>query len=161
MVGGRDHNSIRNMKKVIETPIQTRFADIDMFRHVNNVRQQEYLDLGKMDYYRRVVGLNSLTVSPTLMIVATKSDFIDQVRYEDRATVRSWVERIGTKSITLRQQIVCNSDSVRETPLHNEGSASGQGGRICTESETVLVAFDLRTQQTLAIPDEWRTKIAE
>ncbi len=126
--------------KVIETRIQKRFADIDMFRHVNNIHQQAYLDLGKTDYYHGVLQLDALIHNPTLVIVSARTDFIGQVRYEDDIVVRSWVERVGTKSITLRQQIVC-------------------GGEVRTESESVLVCFDLRTQQTLEIPGAWREAI--
>jgi acyl-CoA thioester hydrolase len=128
--------------KVIETTIQKRFADIDMFRHVNNVHQQAYLDVGKTDYYRTVLALDAIIHNPTLVIVSTKTDFVGQVRYEDEITVRSWVERLGEKSITLRQQIV-----------------NGMGV-VCTESESVLVCFDLDTQSTLEIPTLWRERIA-
>lgn len=134
------------MKKVIETPIQKRFADIDVFRHVNNVHQQEYLDLGKEDYYHRVLGLEALTDSPTLVIVSVKNDFSEQIRYDNDIFVRTRVEGIGTKSVTLRQQIVLRGDADHEE-------------KVCTESETVMVVFDRNTQQTLEFPDEWRAKI--
>ena len=41
------------MAKTLTIEIQKRFNDIDSFRHVNNVAQQTYFDLGKTDYYRR------------------------------------------------------------------------------------------------------------
>ncbi len=118
-----------------------------MFRHVNNVHQQAYLDLGKTDYYHSVLSLDALVHNPTLMIVSTKTDFAGQVRYEDDVVVRTWVERVGTKSITLRQQIVT---------FPAEG---GTAETICTESESVLVCFDLRTQQTIEVPAAWRERI--
>jgi acyl-CoA thioester hydrolase len=160
------------MKKTIETPIQKRFADIDMFRHVNNVHQQEYLDLGKEDYYHRVLGLEALTDSPTLMIVSIKNDFFEQVRYADDVVVRTTVDRIGTKSVTLRQQIVCRrnttdgshplaADSAASSAIRSTAATSDAGETVCTESETVMVAFDRRSQQTLEIPASWRDKIAE
>ena len=128
--------------KVIETKIQKRFADIDMFRHVNNVHQQAYLDLGKTDYYHSVLQLDALIHNPTLVIASSRTDFVGQVRYEDDIVVRTWVERVGGKSITLRQQIV------------------GSGGTVCTENESVLVCFDLHTQQTLELPEPWRERIS-
>ncbi|MDR2890334.1 MAG: acyl-CoA thioesterase [Alistipes sp.] len=159
--------------KVIETPIQTRFSDIDMFRHVNNVRQTEYLDLGKMDYYRRVVGLDSLAASPTLVIVSTRHDFVDQLRYEDRVVVRTWVDRVGTKSITLRQQIVALRPNTGAADVavasvasgasnaEGDGNSKGSGLRevVCTEGEAVLAVFDLTSQQSLEVPAEWRDRI--
>ena len=35
------------------TPIQMRFADVDMLGHVNNVNQQHYFDVGKAISSRR------------------------------------------------------------------------------------------------------------
>jgi acyl-CoA thioester hydrolase len=131
--------------KIIETPVQKRFTDIDVFGHVNNNCQQAYLDLGKTDYCAEVLGINTFTDSLALMVVSTKADFVAQVRYEQPARVKTWVERIGTKSITLRQQIVTRAADDTDT--------------VCTESETVLVAFDRTTQQTFEIPADWRNRI--
>jgi acyl-CoA thioester hydrolase len=135
------------VKKIIETKIQKRFADIDMFRHVNNVHQQAYLDVGKTDYYRTVLALDAILHNPTLVIVSSRTDFVGQVRYEDEITVRSWVERLGVSSITLHQQIVCVAPGSTEE-------------RVCTENESVLVCFDLSTQSTLEIPALWRERLA-
>jgi acyl-CoA thioester hydrolase len=88
-----------------------------------------------------VLALDAIIHNPTLVIVSTRTDFVGQVRYEDEITVRSWVERLGEKSITLRQQIV------------------GGMGVVCTESESVLVCFDLASQTTLEIPAAWRERI--
>jgi acyl-CoA thioesterase FadM len=66
------------------------------------------------------------------------------VRYEDEIVVRTWVERVGTKSITLRQQIV---------------ALSGGAEAVCTESESVLVCFDLAAQATVEVPALWRERI--
>jgi YbgC/YbaW family acyl-CoA thioester hydrolase len=131
--------------KVIETPIQKRFADIDVFGHVNNINQQAYLDLGKTDYYNQVIGFDVFTDRLALMIVSVKSDFVEQIRYADETVVKTWVERIGTKSVTIRQQIIT---------LAGDGAAT-----LCTESETVLVAFDRKEQRTVEIPDGWRNRI--
>jgi YbgC/YbaW family acyl-CoA thioester hydrolase len=119
-----------------------------MFRHVNNVHQQQYLDLGKTDYYHNVLSLDALIHNPTLVIVSVKTDFVGQVRYEDDIVVRTWVERVGGKSITLRQQIVALS----------AGGASKE--TICTESESVLVCFDLPTQTAIDLPAAWRERVA-
>jgi acyl-CoA thioester hydrolase len=140
--------------KIIETPVQKRFADIDVFGHVNNNCQQAYLDLGKTDYCAEVLGINTFTDSLALMVVSVKTDFVAQVRYEQPAFVKTWVERVGTKSITLRQQIITRT----ATGPCSDGSCTA-GETICTESETVLVAFDRTAQQTFEIPVMWRERI--
>jgi acyl-CoA thioester hydrolase len=152
--------------KVIETRIQKRFADIDMFRHVNNIHQQQYLDLGKTDYYRRVLELDALLHDPTLVIVSVKTDFVGQVRYEDEIMVRTWVERVGSKSITLRQQIVCmGAGGVSSSGETGAGAKTDAGSEsvpetVLTESESVLVAFDLSTQSTVEVSTLWRNRIS-
>jgi YbgC/YbaW family acyl-CoA thioester hydrolase len=135
------------MKKIIETKIQKRFADIDVFRHVNNIHQQEYLDLGKTDYYEQVIGFDVLADRVALMIVSVKTDFAVQIHSSDEVFVRTRVERIGTKSITIRQQIVSRKPDSPDT--------------VCTECESVLVAFDRRDQTTVEIPAAWRERIGE
>jgi acyl-CoA thioester hydrolase len=143
--------------RIIETRLQKRFADIDMFRHVNNIHQQAYLDLGKTDYYHSVLSLDALIHNPTLVIVSVKSDFLSQVRYEDEIVVRSWVERVGGKSITLRQQIVSLGGADAEQ-TDSTGSSDG-GETVCTESTSVLVCFDLSTQTAIPVPAAWREAI--
>ena len=69
------------MAKVLETDIQKRFSDVDPFQHVNNVSQQMYFDVGKMEYY-------------------------EQVLVHDRVRVTTTCEKIGNKSLTLFQQLV-------------------------------------------------------
>lgn len=44
------------MVRTLTTPVQQRFSDIDSFHHVNNVAQQMYFDVGKVDYYQKVLG---------------------------------------------------------------------------------------------------------
>ena len=41
------------MARIIKTLIQKRVSDIDMFQHVNNVSQQMYFDVGKMEFYEK------------------------------------------------------------------------------------------------------------
>ena len=114
-----------------ETKIQMRFADIDMLGHVNNVNQQHYFDLGKSDFFRRVLGLKPVWKSE------------GQIRMEDPIVVTTCVDRIGHKSFTLRQQIV--DTRTRE---------------VRTECATVLVAFDFERQESIEIPAPWREKLA-
>ena len=48
------------MAKILETAVQKRFSDIDPFQHVNNVSQQMYFDVGKLEYYQKVLGAEVL-----------------------------------------------------------------------------------------------------
>lgn len=126
--------------KVIETAIQKRFADVDAFGHVNNLHQMGYLDVGKIEYYTSVLGLDAMVADPTLMLVSVHTDFLGQIRFTDQVVVRSWVERVGTKSITMRQQLVC-------------------GGEVRTEGTTVMVCVDRASGQSVPVPGDWRGRV--
>ena len=126
------------MPRTIRTEIQKRFSDIDSFRHVNNVSQQMYFDVGKMEYYEQVLGDEVLLGDLRIITVSTSTSYMGQIRFEDRIAVTTCVERIGTKSLTLLQRIVADDGTVR------------------SQSRSVMVAFDFEAQQSVPVPDAWR-----
>ncbi len=71
------------MARVLETPVQQRFSDIDPFMHVNNVAQQAYFDVGKVDFYRKVLGAEVLLGDLRIVTVSTSTSYIGQVRLYD------------------------------------------------------------------------------
>ena len=133
------------MARIIVTPIQKRFSDIDIFRHVNNVAQQMYFDVGKTDYYKRVFGHDILYDNLRIVTVSTSTSYMSQVRYDDDIEVTTCTDRIGNKSMTLVQCI-----------LRREADGSTT---VCSQSTSVMVAFDFAAQQSVAVPDLWRRQI--
>ncbi len=126
------------MSRIIHTPIQKRFSDIDSFHHVNNVAQQMYFDVGKSDFFDQLLGREILFAPLRIITAATETSFLAQIRLGDNIEVTTQVERIGNKSLKLLQRIVADDGSVR------------------SESRSVMVAFDFETQQSIVIPDHWR-----
>ena len=114
------------------------FSDIDSFRHVNNVSQQMYFDVGKSDFFDRLLGPEILFAPVRIITAATDTSYMGQIRFEDRIAVTTCVERIGTKSLTLLQRIVADDGTVR------------------SQSRSVMVAFDFEAQQSVPGPDAWR-----
>ena len=117
------------MAKTLETSIQKRFSDVDPFQHVNNVSQQMYFDVGKMEYYEKILGDEVLLGDLRIVTVSTSTSYIDQIR-----------EKIGNKSLTLFQRLLA-------------------GDRVCSESRSVMVAFDFSRQQSMPVPDAWRERL--
>lgn len=133
------------MSRTIITPIQKRFSDVDVFRHVNNVAQQMYFDVGKTEYYRQVLNNSVLFGSLRIITVATQTSYMSQIRYEDDIHVTTEVSKIGNKSLTLFQRIISREEDDSE--------------RVCTESTSTMVAFDFDRQEAVSVPDEWREVI--
>ena len=135
------------MSKIIKTPIQKRFSDVDSFCHVNNVSQQMYFDLGKQDFYQTVIPEHVLTGKRRIITAATSTSYIGQIRLNDDIYVTTTVSKIGNKSITLFQQIICRKADGSE--------------EVRTESTSVMVAFDFELQESFPVPDEWRAYLLQ
>ena len=128
------------MARTLVTPIQKRFSDIDPFQHVNNVSQQMYIDVGKMDYYDQVLGADALLGDLRIVTVSTSTSYMGQVRMTDPVRITTTCERIGTKSLTLFQQMLV-------------------GDEVRSESRSVMVVFDFPNQCSRPVPDEWRERL--
>lgn len=128
------------MARTIETPIQKRFSDVDTFRHVNNVAQQMYFDVGKVDYYERVVGEEVLAGNLRIVTVSTATSYLGQVRMHDDVRVTTTCERVGNKSLTLFQRLLA-------------------GDEVRSESRSVMVVFDFAAQRSEPVPDRWRERL--
>lgn len=122
------------------TKIQQRFADSDTLGHINNIHLQEYFDLGKMELYATLLGDRIDWRGVNLVLVSIKTDMMRQTRLGDDVVVESWVEKIGTKSMTVRQRLINKADGVANA-----------------ECSTVVVCFDFASQRAIPFPDEWRT----
>ena len=126
------------MARTIDTPIQQRFTDIDPFVHVNNVAQQMYFDVGKTEYFRTLLGGDVLSDGALRIVaVSTATSYMEQIRMYDDVHVTTVCERVGNKSMTLYQQLLV-------------------GDRVCSESRSVMVAFDFAAQEGVRVPDAWR-----
>lgn len=129
------------MARTLTTSIQKRFSDIDPFQHVNNVAQQMYFDVGKVEYYEKVLGADALLGDLRIVTVSTSTSYLGQVRMGDPVRVTTTCERIGTKSLTLFQQMLV-------------------GEEVRSESRSVMVVFDFPNQCSRPVPDEWRERLS-
>lgn len=129
------------MALTVTTPIQMRFEDIDSFGHVNNIAQQSYFDLGKSALFQRLWQAVGEKDATPVMMVSVQTDFLRQIRYGERIEVTTLIESIGTKSLTLQQQILLR-------------------GEVCSRSRVVMVCYDKERGMSVEVPDSWR-KVVE
>lgn len=130
------------MAVIINTPIQKRFSDVDSFLHVNNVSQQMYFDIGKMEFYRQILEIDTPEKIRRIITVATQTDYKGQIRMEDDIYVRSTIDKVGTTSMQFLQQIICRLPNGEE--------------QVKTESRSVMVVFDFQKQEKAPVPEQWR-----
>lgn len=133
---------------MIETKVYLRWGDIDSLGHVYNGYYQHYFDAGKGDYFGQKLGLPAdLSESGVGLVTAnTCTNFYDSILPHDKVKIRTVVERLGTKSITMFQQIV-----------------ERESEKIKADSRSVMVCIDRSTanHHSVAVPDRWREGIAQ
>ena len=84
-------------------------------------------------------------VSYTHLTVATSTSYLGQIRLEDEIAVTTVASKVGNKSVTLAQQLI--------------HTAADGSRRVCSESTSVMVAFDFAAQQAVPVPDAWRKRM--
>ena len=111
---------------VNEKRIEIRWRDLDALRHVNNAVYATYLEEARDEWMTRALaGAGDLW---DYVLVRVAIDFRRELTQDDDAVlVRTRLTRIGTSSLTLREEIV------------------KLDGTVAAEAESVVVARDPAT----------------
>ena len=126
---------------MFSTHITPRVSETDAAGHINNTVAPIWLEAGRKDIFR--ICTPDLSFRDWhLALAAMTLDYVAQIFWEHPAQVRTWVQRIGTKSFTLYEEI-------------------WQGERMCVKGTSTYVYFDYKAQQSKAIPASVRAALGE
>jgi acyl-CoA thioester hydrolase len=124
--------------------IHVRYADLDTQWHVTNSHYLTFLDEARLAYLMHLGLFDGRSFLDLPWIVASVSvNFLAPIEPGQDVKVGVRITRLGHKSMHFDMQI--------EDLL--------TGAAIAT-SETVMVAYDYRKQQSTPISDEWRKVIS-
>ena len=117
-----------------EHGVQLRWSDPDSLGHVNHARALSLLEDARLAMAER-----GFDARPDVILARLEVDYLRQLHYRagERLTVRSWIPRLGTKSFTVRQELV-------------------QDGDVAIRADVVMVGFDYAANSTRALTDEER-----
>ena len=124
-------------------PIQIRYGDLDPQRHLNNAHTVILIEQARTAYLVKLGLWNGKDFNQLGLIVADV-----HVSYKAPVTLLQQVEigvrvaRIGTKSLVM------------EYSLEDAGTR-----QVLATGETIMVAFDYPTNQSITVPADWREKI--
>jgi acyl-CoA thioester hydrolase len=122
---------------VHEKRVEIRWHDLDAYQHVNNAVFATYLEECRDEWLETVLGAVDTLWDFVLARVAI--DFRRELRLEDDAViVRCGLVRVGTSSMTTREQIRAAT------------------GELAAEAEAVLVARDPESGRARALRDDER-----
>ena len=121
--------------------IEIRWRDVDALRHVNNAVYATYLEECRDGWLERALGDDGAMWDYVLARVAI--DFRQEVGLGEEAVLaRATLVRIGTSSMTLREEI------------------RKLDGTIAAEAESVIVARDAETGRSRPLTEAERAKLA-
>ena len=126
-------------------PIEVRYGDLGPQGHVNNAKYLTYMEQARVAYIRRLgvwKGDNFLDIG--IILADARVTFRAPILFGMDVRVGVRVSRVGTKSLTMEYRL-----------------ENGAGGPELATGESVLVAYDYRTGQTIPFPDEWRAAISQ
>jgi acyl-CoA thioester hydrolase len=121
-----------------EHPIQLRWSDPDAYGHVNHARALSLIEDARLAMGAAAPGVAHGRL-PDMILARLEVDYLRQLHYRvgERVHVRSWVTRVGTKSFTMRQELL-------------------QDDEVAIRLDAVIVLFDITTDSSRAMTDEER-----
>jgi acyl-CoA thioester hydrolase len=117
-----------------EALVQLRWSDPDSYGHVNHARA-----LSLFEDARLAMDVEGPGPQPGVILARLEVDYLRQLRYRAGEHVRicGWVTRLGTKSLTLRQELL-------------------QDGEVAIRLDGVIVMFDYAADRARPMTDDER-----
>jgi acyl-CoA thioester hydrolase len=126
------------VRAVFEHQVSLRWRDLDALGHVNHAVFLTYLEEGRDAFYVQALGRD-----PHYVVARVEIDLRAEVRYADRRLrVRVEVERVGTTSLTTREEIVTGD------------------GVTAAAARVVTVLWDASARKPMAFTDDERARLA-
>ena len=131
-------------------PVGTRWADNDMFGHLNNAVYYQLFDTAINAWINTSVGLDPLT-TPALGIVAESGcRYFSELHFPERLVVGVAVTRLGNSSVTYRLGVFRGAEDL----------AADEPQAIAAVGHWVHVYIDKATRQPTPIPADIRALLS-
>ncbi len=132
------------MHQKFETEISVRPHEIDWNRHVNQSVYLDYLIHARIDQMKRCYKMPIESFFKRGYSWITRSisiEYLSSVFMGETIIVRTWIEAVGKKGVTVKFQMLKKKDL-----------------SLATEGTAVFVLINAKTGQPEVIPDDIRSK---
>jgi acyl-CoA thioester hydrolase len=130
-------------------PVQVRFSDVDVYRHVNNVVYFEYFQEARIRLFMELGRDLPRARSLQVVIAQADVDYLAPILLRvEPYDCRSQVAHVGRTSLVIESEIA------------DPSTGSGvSGGRALARARVVLVFFDPDTQQPTEPPADYQERL--
>ncbi len=126
------------MPKEFSTGIELRFADLDLYNHVNSVAYFTFMETARVRGFRDV--FQELTGQGIFLVVGkAECEYLMPILFDDTVMVTLWISRVGTTSFDIDYRV-------------HDGAE-----RTFAVARTRMVCFDSVNEVTVAVPDSIRS----
>jgi acyl-CoA thioester hydrolase len=87
----------------LHKPVPIRFADVDMFRHLNNVATGQFYEEARFELLAEARVQVPKEDSPGLVVANVDTAFLGQARYPGTIDVATGIVRVGERSLVIGQ----------------------------------------------------------
>jgi acyl-CoA thioester hydrolase len=116
---------------------------MDILGHINNTVPVVWFELARNPLFKLFdPGMRLTRETFPLIMAHTDYDYTAQLYFQHDVEIRTWISRIGTKSLTAYHE-------------------AWQQGRLCVKGSAVMVHYDFNIEQSTPIPDNMRKILSQ
>jgi acyl-CoA thioester hydrolase len=98
----REDSAVRRDDSAVVRPIQTRWADIDTYSHVNNAVHYELMDTAVNGWLMEATGADIRQLDAVGWVVETSCRYLAQLHFPTTVDVGIALDRLGRTSVAYR-----------------------------------------------------------
>ena len=131
-------------KRIVETTFPVRYAETDQMRIVHHASYIVWMEEGRSEFMRQSGGdyAEMERGGYAFAVTGLQVQYHSPARYGERVTVRTWVEELRSRTLTIGYEIVNTATGAL--------LVTGQSEHVCID----------RQGRVVRIPDEWRKLLA-
>lgn len=122
-------------------PLHIRYNDLDINGHVNNAVYLMYFEEGRIMLFQDKLGQKWDWQKISILVVRNEVEYRAPILLSDEVRIEVWISEFGNKSLEFSYRII-KKDPTKWS--------------LCTLGKTKAVCIDMRRQQTIPVPEEWR-----
>ncbi len=134
----------------VHWPVLTRWADNDMFGHLNNAVYYQLFDTAINGWIQTNVTLDPVTASAQGIVAESGCRYFSELHFPERLVVGVAVTRLGNSSVTYRLGVFRGAEEL----------AADEPQAIAAVGHWVHVYIDKATRRPTPIPDDIRALLS-
>jgi acyl-CoA thioester hydrolase len=131
-------------------PVLTRWADNDMFGHLNNAVYYQFFDTAINGWINTNVAVDPVTTAAQGIVAESGCRYFSELHFPQRLVVGLAVTRLGRSSVTYRLGIFRAAEEL----------AAGEEQKLAALGHWVHVYIDRTDRRPVPIPDEIRSLLS-